>query len=184
MFQSFIYLSKCIFWVNTYFMSQFFLSPLVFLTSVSLLWFMSLCYEILIVVFSLFFSAVTSAFQLFTRKLCLQFSGLRMRNCTWNRFPIKNLLIDSLLTSIMESTYLNRDICKFESSQKDESKWQSTDSSKAYRNTSAFKCLMASEKFWSAKTVIVWHCLQILTLSNKCTSNISLTAKHLLPIQP
>jgi len=30
-------------------------------------------------------------------------------------------------------------MCKFESSQKDESRWQSTDSSKAYRNTSAFK---------------------------------------------
>jgi len=27
-----------------------------------------------------FFSALTSAFQLFTLKLCLQFSGLRMRN--------------------------------------------------------------------------------------------------------
>jgi len=35
---------------------------------------------------------------------------------------------------------LNRDMCKFESSQKDESRWQSTDSSKAYRNTTAFKC--------------------------------------------
>ena len=54
-----------------------------------------------------FFSAVTSAFQLFTCKLCLQFSGLRMPNFTWNRFPIKNLLIDSLLTPIVESTYLN-----------------------------------------------------------------------------
>jgi len=54
-----------------------------------------------------FFSAVTSVFQLFTRKLCLQFSGLRMRNFTWNRFPIKILLIDSLLTPIVESTYLN-----------------------------------------------------------------------------
>jgi len=31
-------------------------------------------------------------------------------------------------------------MCKFESSQKDESRWQSTDSSKAYRNISAFKC--------------------------------------------
>jgi len=31
-------------------------------------------------------------------------------------------------------------MCKFESSHKDESRWQSTDSSKAYRNTSAFKC--------------------------------------------
>jgi len=48
-----------------------------------------------------------------------------------NRFPIKNLLINSLLTPIMESTYLNRDMCKFETSQKDESRWQSTDSSKA-----------------------------------------------------
>jgi len=54
-----------------------------------------------------FFSSVTSAFQLFTRKLCLQFSGLRMRNFTWNRSPIKNLLIASLLTPIVESTYLN-----------------------------------------------------------------------------
>jgi len=57
-----------------------------------------------------------------------------------NRFPIKNLLIDSLLTPIVERTYLNKDMCKFESSQKDESRWQSTDSLKAYRNTSAFKC--------------------------------------------
>jgi len=45
-----------------------------------------------------------------------------------------------LLTPIVESTYLNRDMCQFESSQKDESRWQSTDTSKAYRNTSAFKC--------------------------------------------
>jgi len=58
-----------------------------------------------IVVLSLFFSAVISAFQLFTRKLFLQFSGLRMCNFTWNWFPIKNLLIDSLLTPIVESTY-------------------------------------------------------------------------------
>jgi len=29
-----------------------------------------------------------------------------MRNFTWNRFSIKNLLIDSLLTPIVESTYL------------------------------------------------------------------------------
>jgi len=53
-----------------------------------------------------FFSGVSSAFQLFTCKLCLRFSGLRMRNFSWNRFPIKKLLIDSLLTLIVESTYL------------------------------------------------------------------------------
>jgi len=69
-----------------------------------------------------------------------------MRNFTWNRFPIKNLLIDSLLTPIAESTYLNRDMCKFESSQKDESRWQSTDSSKAYRKTSAFTCFQQKWK--------------------------------------
>ena len=56
----------------------------------------------------------------------------------------KNLLIDFLLTPIVESAYLNRDMCKFESWQKDESRWQSTDSSKAYRNTSAFKCIYIS----------------------------------------
>ena len=117
---------------------------------VKMLWFMRLYYEILIVVLSLFFSAVTSAFQLFTCKLCLQFSGLRMRNVTWNRFPIKNLLIDSLLKPILESTYLNRDMCKFESSQKDENRWQSTDCSKAYRNISVFKCFNVSVAFWPA----------------------------------
>ena len=31
-----------------------------------------------------------------------------MRNFTWNRFPVKNLQIDSLLTPIVESTYLKR----------------------------------------------------------------------------
>ena len=65
MFQSFIYLSKRIFWVNTYFMSQFFLSPLLFLTSVSLL----RCYDLWACVTKFwlqssvcFLSAVTSAF--------------------------------------------------------------------------------------------------------------------------
>jgi len=109
---------------------------------------MSLYYEILIVVLNLLFLCCYFRLQLFTRKLCLQFSGLRMRNFTWNRFPIKNLLIDSLLTPIVESTYLSRDMCKFESSQKDESRWQSTDSLKAYRNTSAFKCYLLLSCFY------------------------------------
>jgi len=81
MFQPFIYLSKCLsnfnFWVNTsYFISQFLFVATSILDVnqfVKLLWFLRLCCEILIVVLSLFFSAVTSAFQLFTRKLCLQF---------------------------------------------------------------------------------------------------------------
>jgi len=104
-----------------------------------MLWLLSLCYEILIVVLSLcFFICCYFSLLIFTRKLCLQFLGLRMRNFTWNRFPIKNLLIDSLLIPIVVNTHLNIDMCKFELSQKDESGWQSTDSLKAYRNTSAF----------------------------------------------
>jgi len=41
-----------------------------------------------------------------------------MRNFTWNRFPIKNLLIDSLLTPIVENTYLRRNINSFKFLQK------------------------------------------------------------------
>jgi len=37
------------------------------------------------------------------------------------------MLIDSLLAPIVESTYLNTDVCKFESSQEDESRAQSAD---------------------------------------------------------
>jgi len=47
-------------------------------------------------------------------------------------------------------------MCKFESSQKDESRWQSTDSLKAYRNISAFKCnnkYILPDSFWMR---IVW----------------------------
>jgi len=88
-----------------------------------------------------------------------------MRNFTRNRFPIKNLLIDCLLTPIVESTFLNRDMCKFELSQKDESRWQSTDSSKAYRNTSAFKCLHGVFKklhIWLSR-----HCWSTVWTSEK-----------------
>ena len=84
-----------------------------------------------------------------------------MCNFTWNRFPIKkNLLIDSLLTPTMESTYFNRDMCKFESSQKDESRWQSTDSSKAYRNTSAFKFSMHVDRSEDNESFLMHMLLQ------------------------
>ena len=56
----------------------------------------------------------------------------------------------------MESTYLNRDMCKFESSQKDESRWQSTDSSKAFRNTSAFKCFSDQVKFFCESSLLTF----------------------------
>ena len=61
MFQSFIYLSKRLFnfWLNTYFMSHsFFVATSILDVSqfVKMLWFMSLCYEIVIVVLRLFFS--------------------------------------------------------------------------------------------------------------------------------
>jgi len=46
-------------------------------------------------------------------------------------------------------------MCKFESSQKDESRWQSTDSSKAYRNTSAFKYALYKYKSWAVACQIL-----------------------------
>jgi len=77
------------------------------------------------------------------------------------------LLIDSLLTPIVESTYLNRDMCKFESSQKDESRWQSTDSSKAYRNTSAFKCRRQGERISTRHAFL--KCLKCAEAREKLT---------------
>jgi len=54
---------------------------------------------------------------------------------------------------------LNRDMCKFESSQKGGSRWQSTDSSKAYRNTSAFKC---HKWQWNTRPISVCECLIVM----------------------
>ena len=59
-----------------------------------------------------------------------------MRIAAWNRFPLKNLLIDSLFISFVESSYLNIEMYKFESSRKDESRAQSADSLKAYSKPS------------------------------------------------
>ena len=97
----------------------------------------NLCFDLFILVltleFACFFSAHNLSFQLFARKHCLQVLELKMYSFTWNRFPIfKNIAIDSLLAFNVESTYLNTDISKFESSQKDESRAMSADSLKAY----------------------------------------------------
>ena len=94
-------------------------------------------------------------------------------------FLFKNLLIDSLLTPIVESTYLNRDMCKFESSQKDESRWQSTDSSKAYRNTSAFKYFILDHNFWtrsSKKSIKISKDADSSLVSNENFSKILLSS--------
>jgi len=48
--------------------------------------------------------------------------------------------IDSLLLSLVEWSYLDTDMRKFESSQKDESRAWSADSSKAFRKRRAFYC--------------------------------------------
>jgi len=64
-----------------------------------------------------------------------------MRSFNWNRFPTKNVQVDHLLNTIVESTHLNINMCKFESSPKDESRLLSADSSKAYRKRSAIACL-------------------------------------------
>ena len=59
----------------------------------------------------------------------------------WNKQGIKIFFIDSLLITPVEWSYLNTDMHKFETSQKEESRAQSADSSKAYRKLSrAFNC--------------------------------------------
>jgi len=50
---------------------------------------------------------------------------------------IKNLQIDSLFVSHVESSYLNTDMCKFEVLQDGESRAQSADFSVAYRKPRA-----------------------------------------------
>jgi len=47
---------------------------------------------------------------------------------------------------------------KFELSQKDESRWQSTDSSKAYRNTSAFKWSLLDYLLQFGSLFVNWCC--------------------------
>jgi len=58
-------------------------------------------------------------------------------------------------------------MCKFESSQKDESRWQSTDSSKAYRNTSAFKYENIVSRYALSKIQVAW-CQNMCTLFYFC----------------
>jgi len=55
-------------------------------------------------------------------------------------FLYKMCKIDSLVVSHVESNYINTDMCKFESSQKHESRTQSADSSKACRKPRASNC--------------------------------------------
>ena len=148
MFQLFIYLSKRLFnfWVNTYFMSQFFVATSILDVSqfVKMLWFMSLYYEILIVVLSLFFSLLLlQPFNFSPVSFACNFQDWGCVILRESDFLLKICWsIPCLHPSWKVHTWidLNRHMCKFESSQNDESRWQSTDSSKAYRNISAFKC--------------------------------------------
>jgi len=75
--------------------STFYLAQHASLTSVRLVKmfrFRSLCSHLFILVLGVFaFSVLTLIFMLFTHKLCLEISELRMRDFTRNRFPIKKL---------------------------------------------------------------------------------------------
>jgi len=65
-----------------------------------------------------------------------------MRRVTRNLTSIeKQLLLDSTTVTFVETIYLNTDMCKSdsESSQSDESRAQSPDSSKVCRKPTAFK---------------------------------------------
>jgi len=80
----------------------------------------SLCFDILIrILFDLFaFSALVSAFQYFTRKHCLQFSGgMCSVTLTWNRFLITKIAARFTCVAFVKTSYTNTDACKFESLQ-------------------------------------------------------------------
>jgi len=64
-------------------------------------------------------------------------------------------VIDSLLASHVECSYLNTDRYKFESSQKDESRTQSADSSKTYRKARAFNCCVFTQISLSSLPITV-----------------------------
>jgi len=87
--------------------------------------------------------------------------GLMMRSVTWNPFPITNLPRGSLPVSHVKRGYLNTDMFKFGSSQQDESRTQSADSTKAYRNPRAFNCcltdtLMKIISGWKTMYICRW----------------------------
>jgi len=69
------------------------------------------------------FSAVSTAADVWTDDVLCYVEWI-----SYNKFAI-----DSLFVSSLEWSYLNTDICKFESSQRDENIPQSADSLKAYR---------------------------------------------------
>jgi len=81
-------------------------------------------------------------------------AGLRMRTVAWNRFPLgKNA--DKFNCVIFEKTsYLNADMRKFESSQKDESRAQRAHSVKAYNKPRAFN--FSIKERWYALTFLSW----------------------------
>jgi len=58
----------------------------------------------------------------------------------WNRLTLKNWLIDFLFIALVDSSYLNIDLCKVESLQKDKNWAQSVNCLKAYSKLRAFNC--------------------------------------------
>jgi len=63
-----------------------------------------------------------------------------LKKCSimWNQYPIKKITNGFKPLTFVETGCLNVGMCKFESSQKDESKAQSAEPSKAYRKPRAF----------------------------------------------
>jgi len=123
----------------------------------------SLCFDVIHFGLEfLWFPALALAFQLFTRKHYLQISGLRMRNFTWNLFPIKHLPIGSLFTPLCYSTCLNIDTCKFEPSQKDEGRVQSADFSKACRKPELLIVKVRQLKYAKHTAKVYTSCFSLL----------------------
>jgi len=69
------------------------------------------------------------------RKSICMYNGARCF-VTWNRYSVKRICaIDSLFVTLVDTSYWQSDMCKFESSQKHESRDQSADSFKGCSKT-------------------------------------------------
>jgi len=89
--------------------------------------------------FSLELFAFWSCLRLWAvRSQALQVERLKMRIVRRNRFPFKKCTVGFKLPICVETNYLNKDMYKFESSQKDEIRALSDDSLKVYSKSRIF----------------------------------------------
>jgi len=85
-----------------------------------------------------FFLCFSFSFQFFTSEDFLRIAGPKVRSITISYFKKLLKIFPSVI--LVVTSYLNPDMCKFESPQKDENRAHSAGSSRAYRKQRLFNC--------------------------------------------